>query len=75
MVVFPLSFSGGQHFWAASHDSLTSESKKGGSISCFVRFSYDNVLIGAQIIPNISTMVSINSHASRGTIRPQTMGR
>jgi prolipoprotein diacylglyceryltransferase len=32
---------------AASHDSLTSEFKKGGLISCFVRSSYDNVLISA----------------------------
>lgn len=72
---FSLSFSGGQHFGRRLTTVLQANSMKGGSISCFVRFSYDNVLIGAQIIPNISTVVSINFHVSRGTIRPQTMGR
>ena len=75
MVVFVFFSFGWTTLRAASHDSLTRESKKGGSISCFVRFSYDNVLIGAQINPNIFTVVSINFHVSRETIRPQTKDR
>ena len=50
VVALSLLFSGGKHFGRRLTTVLQANPRKEGLISRFVRFSYDNVLISAQII-------------------------